>query len=308
MGINKSISSVAKAFGNPRLVLRALNSLSHKIVPRWDYSRHGCDLLAEDWDNLLILDGCRYDIFESENWIPGRLDRRYSKASSTVGFLLTNIHGTNLEDTVYVTANGQIHNYQDELNTNFYDIIPVYAEAWDDDIGTVPPVAVTEAAIDAVKEYPKKRLLIHYVQPHFPFIGGETTADKHRMNERTVQRSFWRRVFDGDVAMTRDEIWAAYTETLRYALKHVETAVESLPGKNVVTSDHGNMVGERGHPIPIREWGHPHELYYPELVEVPWLECEYDQRREIIAEPPRDRKFAADPSVVKERLADLGYH
>lgn len=293
---------------NPKLLLREINSISHRLYPGWNYRQRGEDFLQQDWDNLLILDACRYDMFKAENSIPGELTCRYSKASSTVGFLRTNVEGTDLTDTIYVTANGQIHHYKDELDTNFYDMIPLYADAWDDELGTVPPAAVTESAIEAAQRHPNKRLLVHYVQPHFPFIGSETTEDKHRIGDSSVNRSFWRRVFDGDVTMTRDEIWTAYTNTLRLVLRHVEPVIKELPGKTVVTSDHGNMVGERGHPLPIREWGHPDELYYQELVEVPWLECPFSERKKVVADTPVDRDLATDPAVVEKRLKDLGYY
>lgn len=294
------------AFRNPRLVCRELNRVAHRVVPRWNHRVRGDDFVDADWDNLLVLDACRYDLFADENTIEGDLQQRRSRASSTVGFLRTNVSGKDLTDTVYVTANGQVHNHADELDVNFHDVLPLYAEEWDDDLGTVPPDAVTDRAIEAGEEYPNKRLLVHYVQPHFPFIGADTTEDKHRIKENEYDRPFWRRVFDGNSSLTREEIWAAYKDTLRMALPHAERAVESLSGRTVVTSDHGNMFGERGYPIPIREWGHPDGLYYPQLVEVPWLVVDGNRRR-IVSEPPQDRDLAPDPAVVKDRLEDLGY-
>lgn len=36
-------------------------------------------VMDEDWDNLLILDACRFDMFENRNILPGQLDYIYSK-------------------------------------------------------------------------------------------------------------------------------------------------------------------------------------------------------------------------------------
>jgi len=128
-------SKAGTAFRNPRLVCREMNSVCHSLVPRWNYRRRGVNFMGEDWDNLLVLDACRYDIFATENSIAGRLEKRCSKASPTVHFLRTNVDGADLTDTVYVTANGQIHNYRDGFDVNFYDVVPLYAECWDDDFG-----------------------------------------------------------------------------------------------------------------------------------------------------------------------------
>lgn len=307
MSLESVRSKANAAVSNPRLVCREFNKISHRIVPWWNARRNGTDFLTEDWDNLLILDACRFDIFEAENEIPGRLEKRRSMAASTLDFLQTNVHGKDLTDTVYVTANGQIQNYRDTIDANFHDIVPLYAECWDDSLGTVHPADVTKRTIEVANEYPQKRLLVHYVQPHFPFIAADTEEDKHRIKESEYERPFWRRVFDGDVALTRDELWEAYRQTLLLVLEHAEEVVEELPGKTVITSDHGNMFGERGYPIPIREWGHPPGLSYRPLVEVPWLVCEFDDRKQIIAESPRDRRLEPDPAVVEERLESLGY-
>ncbi|ELZ23103.1 hypothetical protein C475_15679, partial [Halosimplex carlsbadense 2-9-1] len=90
----------------------------------------------------------------------------------------------------------------------------------------------------------------------------------------------------------------------------VKELLGELSGKTVVTSDHGNMLGERARPIPIREWGHPDGVYTPELVTVPWLEYESGPRREVVAEAPVDETESGDAvedDVVAERLRNLGY-
>ena len=112
----------------------------------------------------------------------------------------------------------------------------------------------------------------------------------------------------GDEA-DREQVLAAYRENLDLVLPHVEALLETLSGKSVVTSDHGNLVGERGFPIPIRMYGHPRGLHHEELLSVPWLESERDERRRTVAEPPvdADADADADEGVVADRLRALGY-
>ena len=57
------------------------------------------------------------------------------------------------------------------------------------------------------------------------------------------------------------------------------TLIESLDGKTVVTSDHGNLFGRRLWPIPLQKYGHPPGLRFPELIEVPWHETPFENRR-----------------------------
>jgi hypothetical protein len=42
--------------------------------------------MQEDWDNLIILDACRYGAFERNNTIPGALEYRFSRGSMTGEF------------------------------------------------------------------------------------------------------------------------------------------------------------------------------------------------------------------------------
>lgn len=307
MAVRALGKKVLKAIKNPRLACREVNKLTHQHVPFQRYEKSSTVFIDEDWDNLLILDACRFDLFEAENTIDGRLERRRSGASSTVEFLYRNVDGRDLTDTVYVTANGQVQNFSDKLDINFYDVVPLYADGWDKDLKTVPPEVVTEEAIEAERTYPNKRLLVHYVQPHFPFIGSDTEADKYRTDESTHDTAFWQRVLCGQTDLTRADLWDAYRETLRVTLPHVERIVSELDGKTVVTSDHGNLFGERSEPIPIREWGHPTGLYHEKLVEVPWLVCEGENRKRVAPEPAEDRSLKPDPAVVEDRLEDLGY-
>jgi hypothetical protein len=173
----------------------------------------------------------------------------------------------------------------------------------------VLPETVTEAAIDAATTYPNKRLLVHYVQPHYPFIA--TDADPFEADQafmRPDEPGSWHRRLTGDVDARREDIWAAYAANLDRAVPAVADLMSAIEGKHVVTSDHGNMVGERARPVPTREWGHPRGLYTKELVRVPWLVHETGERRSVRADSPvaSDRSPDGD-GVVDQRLRDLGY-
>ncbi|CQR52106.1 MULTISPECIES: hypothetical protein [Haloferax] len=81
----------------------------------------------------------------------------------------------------------------------------------------------------------------------------------------------------------------------------------TLLGRTVVTSDHGNMIGDRAAPVPIREWGHPPGIYTKELVTIPWLVHDNGERREIVSGESVATDAAVSSDVVTKRLENLGY-
>ena len=300
-------SRLRRAINNPILFLRHVNRLYHRRLNQRPYNIAGTAIFKEDWDNLVILDACRYDMFARRSSLPGRLERRRSRGSSTIEFLQANFDGRDLQDTVYVTANPQLYRNSKSIQAYFHDVIHIWREeGWDEEYGTVLPETVTEYAERAARDYPNKRLVVHYMQPHYPFIESKTKFDKGHLTD-TEGENVWNQLLRGILDVDRDEIWRIYEENLDRALPHVEELMEELDGKTVVTADHGNMVGERSFPVPITEWGHPRGIYTDELVTVPWLEFESGPRREIRAEEPTSQSVEVDDDIVADRLQDLGY-
>ncbi|WP_330632550.1 hypothetical protein [Halocatena halophila] len=271
------------------------------------YNTDGVDILAEDWDNLLILDACRYDMFEKHQTLPGTLEHRISRESATTDFLMANFRDKEIHDTVYVTANPQLYRNQDRIQAEFHDVVNIWMEdGWDETEGTVLPETVTEYAKQAASDYPNKRLIVHYIQPHYPFIGADTTFDKGHL-EGSDDENVWGQLMTGEIDVNKEKIWEVFTNNLEIALPAVESLMETLSGKTVVTADHGNMIGERSTPIPVTEWGHPRGTYTDQLVKVPWLTHENGNRRKVVSEVPLTSENSVDDSVVSERLRNLGY-
>lgn len=292
---------------NPTLFLRDLNRLYHRRLFVRGYNPAGIDVFEEDWDNLVILDACRFDLFRAVSDLPGDLSSRISRGSHTAEFLRGNLQGKVLPDTVYVTASPQLAWHRSDLDVDFHRVVDVWrGDGWDEDRQTVPPGEMTDAVIQAATDYPEKRIVAHYIQPHFPFLtaDGPVATDDIRDPEDRVD--FWTRRFLGDLSLDDDDIWRLYRENLETALPHVEALLEELAGRTVVTADHGNMVGERSSPIPIREWGHPIGLYTEELVKVPWLAVDRGSK-ETTADAVENRPDRVEDATVEERLESLGY-
>jgi len=106
--------------------------------------------------------------------------------------------------------------------------------------------------------------------------------------------------------VTREVVWSAYRSNLEFAWPAVNQLLDELPGLTAVTSDHGNAMGERAWPFPIRVYGHPLGILIPPLTEVPWLTHTNGDRKEILAETPEIEGQEID-EATNERLRMLGY-
>ncbi|WP_202593750.1 hypothetical protein [Halolamina rubra] len=303
-----------RALQNPRLFFRGLNRTYHTRAGLRSENTDGLDIFDEDWDTLIVLDACRYDMFEKANQLEGALSSRISKGSATTEWLQANFDGQDLRDTVYVTANPQLERNRENWDITLHETINVWLEdGWDEETGTVRAETVSETALDTIKQFPHKRLVVHYMQPHYPFVPTDTQFDKEHLRQlddgenSPAKENLWNQKFMGKLDISREQLWTMYVENLNYALECVEELLEKLSGKTVVTGDHGNYVGERASPIPIREFGHPRGLYDDPVVRIPWLEYESGPRREITAQSTDESQGSINSQLVDERLQNLGY-
>jgi hypothetical protein len=309
-----SPSSLVTAIKEPRRAIVELNRIYDygvKYPKRQFANEDGIDVMAEDWDTLIILDACRYDEFAKyAETLPGTLEMVKSQSTATVGFLRANFGGRDFDDTVYVTANPQLYRLKngihgaESVNTFFHDTVEVWKDGWSEEHRTVLPDVVTDAALDAAEQYPNKRLVIHYLQPHAPYIG-ETGRDEFP----TDYLNFWASYRKGEFDIDLSTATKAYRENLELVLPHIETLLTELTGKSVVTADHGELLGERDRPVPLKRYGHPHKTPLRPLLEVPWLTHTQGNRRTIISEERSadSVKEQASTDVVEKRLRDLGY-
>ncbi|WP_332899999.1 MULTISPECIES: hypothetical protein [unclassified Haladaptatus] len=294
---------IRRGLSEPHLVVRELNKYYYRSRKKKG-KNDGVEMFEEDWDNLIILDACRYDTFAQRHTLPGTLEQKKSKVSSTIEWLDTYLDGADLRDTVYITANPQLYRKRDRVDVQFHAVEHIWQDdGWDDEFRTVRPETVAKRMKQAAETYPNKKIVGHFIQPHYPFIG--ETGQKH-MDLDSLD--FWNRVLNGEVTLDDEILWQAYEENFDLCMPIVEDLLETLQGKTVVTADHAEMIGERSSPIPMKEYGHPTELHTPELTTIPWHTYQNGERKEITVGDDSEtttRDETAD--VVQERLQDLGY-
>lgn len=254
----------------------------------------------EEWDNLVIMDACRYDTMAANSIFEEKVEPRFSNASHTHEFLEKNFSGSHL-DTVYITASPQVA----QFGGKFAHVEHVWKDKWSEEHNTVLPEDVTDTALEMKEKFPDKKLIVHYMQPHFPFIKSQIEQGSYRGKDRGRKLpSVWEKLYAGEVNI--DEVKRDYENNLKLALPEVKRLVEDLRGKTIITSDHGNLFGKKISCLPIRTYGHPIRVKDPELNRVPWIEISAEKRKEI-AEAEERHEEKVDEKEVKKKLQDLGY-
>jgi hypothetical protein len=185
------------------------------------------------------------------------------------------------------------------------DVVSDYV--WDECLQTIPPRPITDRAIATYMNQSPQRMIVHYMQPHIPFIrivegGYEKIFDEVDGSRQNKYEQHSVDIYEFDL-LRRGEIdfdtfWNAYKETLRAVLDDVAKLLQNIDANKVVISaDHGNAVGEFGiydhERVPI-----------PAIRKVPWCETSATNTEQYI--PTTERK--EDTSVdMNKRLRDLGY-
>jgi hypothetical protein len=263
-------------------------------------------VMQRDWDTLVILDACRYDYSESQNWLSGTLESTTADGKKSWEFMQNNFAGGEYHDTVYVTANP----FATRLSEGTFYHVDFLEDQWNEDIGTIFPEDVRAAAVDAHEQYPNKRLIVHFMQPHRPYLGPTAEELRARVDLKGYRNrgdgvQIWGAAKQKDV--TVEEVRRAYSESLDIVLEEVEDLVAALDGKTVLTADHGEMLGERVFPFTSRVWGHSEGFNTRLLRTVPWFVVNDDaERRHVSADVP-EGSTDLDDDAVSERLEALGY-
>jgi hypothetical protein len=290
----------------PNSVVYEIYKNAFKLLHRLFVGHNRTNVFNKEWDVLVVLDACRLDIMESiadEYNFVRKVDSIESVGSASAEWLektFTEEHAEEVAKTSYVTANVKSNSHlQKEL---LGSVDEVWRYAWDEDIGTVPPRPVTDQAIRMWRTSDHARMVVHYMQPHFPSV---TRPDLGSAQERTLDGGAWRTtsVWD-DLRMGKrdlDTVWEGYLDNLRAVLDEVKILLESISASTVVlTSDHGNAAGE---------WGfYDHPGYHPLSVlrVVPWIETSADNQKSY--EPNEyERTDEVTDEDVTNRLKDLGY-
>jgi len=248
----------------------------------WHRLGNGVDVMREDWDNLIILDALRADVcrqYSPEDWTVKTIN---SPATHSWSFMKQSYAGRKLHDTVMISANPFVN----DLPASTFHAVH-YVQKAD---GSVPdPETVTEAALEAIVTYPSKRLIIHYMQPHAPYLHHDDPSPRYPFDRARAT---------GDLETLRSD----YVQNFLAVQSSVIDLLPRMSGLSVLTADHGEALGEsyRG----LRRFEHGHAI--PEVYRVPWVEFTNGERPSIKPEPPIP-ETNIDEEQREKQLAALGY-
>jgi len=216
---------------------------------------------ADEWDVCCVLDACRYDTFGEQNTLLGRLELAVSPGFNTRSWINANFTESH-SDTILVTSTSW---YAKALGKKadglFFAVDHLWKHGWSNKWRTVLPRTVTGAAIQWRARYPGKKLLLHYMQPHFPNIRPYMAASGLKLG-----RTDWEQYMAGSVFL--GDMKGMYEQNLRIVLRAVSRLREKVGGRVVITADHGEGFGECG-----VAWSHRGEEM-PWLVRIPWFVME----------------------------------
>lgn len=253
-----------------------------------------------EWDILLVLDAVRYDYFKEHCplGLKGELQCCESPTTFTLGWIKETFGDKRHDDIVYLSSDpikDMIKDYSKKVKhgnsfdmNKYFNVIDIYSDNFKEP-GFITPDTINKYAEKAMKEYPKKRLVVKYWQAHDPYIywiyrrkdfytrGYKLGNFRKIIYELVSDELFWKIC---DKLGLPPENWLAalwldegkegiilgYTKDLILCLHYCKKLIDKYPDKKfIITSDHGERLGPR--------YSHGGRRT-KQIREVPWFVCE----------------------------------
>ncbi len=262
-------------------------------------------ILKKNWDVLIVLDACRYDIFN--DIYPGDVDKVYSAGSQTHHFCVNVFekYSEEFDDINVISANPHLNSYK--LPNREFDPEDKFKKIYDvwkktDKNNITRPEYVLDK-FDEVKEEGEKYIL-WFMQPHFPYLNypccmeaeidyNGIQIDPSIFREIVVKIEgilpfslarllwkFWDKTigFSGSMRKTmcahgRDAPYKGYVYSLKYTLAKI-MSYDFGDRDVIITGDHGEILTWENRK-KYGAFSHPQNKEYPVLREVPWTRLDF---------------------------------
>jgi len=283
----------------------------------------GTNIYESDWDLLIILDACRADAMSAvvnESQFISNVDYIYSLGSTSSEWLLQTFsesHRSEIRRTAYITDNPFAHRIfvdgqrPPSTETASADLpVPISSPKWtvvdksdfglfefvwssmEGDNPRSPPRPITDRAVQIGREKEFDRMIVHYMQPHSPYIAEnipDEVSDEGESPHVKLRKG----------KLSRNVVWEGYLDNLRYILQEVKLLLRNIDADKVVlTSDHGEGFGEFG------SYGHTFGWLHPVVRKVPWVETEARDTNTYTPEVTTQTQNEVD---IEAHLRNLGY-
>lgn len=235
------------------------------------------ELLRGEWRFLLVMDAARPDYVR-------QLDPQFREVEALGG--ITHVWCHNLWGLVpgvmtYFSANPVTSWKRRKVGAEHVRMIEVWRDEWKKfgrwKVGSVHPADLNACVLAWLAEHrPPRRVVVHYLQPHAPYIafdlpvrcGNLMDGPTGKQRDVDVRDAIERKL------MTWDDLRTAYMGNLRLVLAAAKDLVPHLrhQGEVVITSDHGELLGEGG------RYGHA-GVPFDSIRHVPYWSSKWEERR-----------------------------
>ena len=329
-----SLANIRKGVRNPRQAIDATAlELLYRVPSTFLNTKTtiGENVFNRVWDLLILLDTCRVDAMkkmEKEFGFINATDELFSvgaRSPEWIAKTFSEDYARDIEKTAYLSANAfskqvLIDRYPAEVSlsgSNFafkllsriptvdvetlgrFEYLYEYEPVGEDGPighkeGGTPPRYVTDRGIAIGREHDYDRVILHYLQPHPPYIANALKEDR---DLKRFETDWW-----GYLGETGDRasIWDAYLDELRFVLDDVQLLLNNFDAERVaISADHGESFGE------YWEFGHRTGSLNPMVRKVPWVETTATDQGtyESQFDPPGEKS----QEDVTEQLEALGY-
>ena len=284
-------------------------------------------LEATDWDVLIVLDACRADAFQKVSGIrPPYVSTVRSPGVCTAQWIAQ--VGPLLEQrrVLYFTANPIVDREVAKRRLNL-ELVSIWERHWSRftrlAIPSVHPLSVNAVVMTyqdmglLARRTANRRVVVHYLQPHSPYIGSVPLAVARWGRSGLEFCRASHRLPRPEAAVKRGEMdWEllrrAYRANLALAWDAARYLASQFQSNVVVTSDHGELLGEDG-----GKFGHEAHWRHSELYEVPWMRLEENGHRSPQMSTDQDQnpqkisenqcESVSEDAGMRAKLEALGY-
>jgi hypothetical protein len=269
---------------------------------RATYPNQATSIWERDWDLLIVLDACRPEwmaAVEEEYEFVSDTDTIHSVGSHSKEWISNTFnkeYESELKRTIYVTGN----HYAERLDQSALREFVTAHEVgdWAYESASPPANIITDLAIQTSRKSEWDRCIVHYMQPHKPFISRSGSRSEFTVKQWSTGYGPYHRYFNGEISLA--DLHDEFTENLRYVLDEVEILLNNVDAPNtVLTADHGQALGEGG------LWDHTAGVNHPSMRCVPWVETSAVDTHEYQPEEYQSAEY--DDEIVKQNLKMLGY-
>jgi len=229
------------------------------------------------WNTLLVLDACRYDRFKKvyqKCGLKGKLRCVDSQATWTIEWYKKHWNRKG-QKIVVISAHPFLKDRNKRLFSLFYKVVYVKGlpnadisntyKSWMNPLESLKQIKKTQ------KKFPNKKLLIHFIPPHLPFIGPKGKKYQEYLAKKYSSRSIYTLVENDGRRSGWEKAKKCYTESIKITLQLINKFLYQMRPPVIITADHAELIGEADG-ISKSAYNHGVHIKIRKIREVPWLE------------------------------------